>query len=264
MRSGAPGLASLILTLPFALTLFSPAGAAATPSPTMVQDRMSIDLTGLEPLDPQLGADLARQIHSTAAVVIAQYGVPAAKIHLAIRWRDVDAFDYETVIELDEHQGQPKRRDVRSTGPDAEQGELGEVVEASLRRELLAWTRERDRIRPPEDVVESESIEEPPPRDRALGTMGWLGVGALAAGVCSLGAGIGLLVLDTTPHPDQPAKLRSWQPGGIGLSAVGGVALVTGAALVGVDGRRHAKSRRAAVSPWTSRRMVGVTLHVVF
>lgn len=254
----------MIPMLAFALMLFSPAAAAATPSPPAVQDRMSLDLTGLEPLDPQMGADLARQVHSTAAVVIAQHGVPAAKIHLAIRWRNVDAFDYETVIEIDEHQGQPKRRDVRSTGPDTEQGELGEVVEASLRRELLAWTRERDRVRPTESVVEPESVDRPPPRDRALGTMGWVGVGALAAGVCSLGAGIGLLVLDTTPHPDQPTKLRSWQPGGIAFSVVGGVALVTGAALVGVDVRRHAKTRRTAVSPWTSRRMVGVTLHVVF
>ena len=94
----------MITMLPLVLLLQSAAAPMAeAPSQAAVGERASLDLSGLEPLDPQMRAELARQIHDAAAAVIAGHDVPAGKLRLAIRWRDVETFDYEIAIEIDEH-----------------------------------------------------------------------------------------------------------------------------------------------------------------
>ena len=78
--------------------------------------------------------------------------------------------------------------------------------------------------------------------------------------MCAVGVGIGLLTLEPTVVPDDESKLRTWQPGGIAFTAVGGAAIITGVVLASVDGHRRARSRRVAVTSWARRRGAGVHL----
>jgi hypothetical protein len=247
------------------------AGGSSTPAPADGQSAgPTIDLRGLEPLDPQMRADLEQAIARKCAPVIARYTVPAAKIRVTIAWHDVATFDYALVLEIAPHDGRPAQEDRRSTGKDSEQSELGDMVEAALERQLDEWTRAREQAlaaTPPPPAVTPTTVAPPERADtgRPLGAMGWVGLGSLVAGAAGLGVGVGLLLREPTPHPTDETKLRSWKPGGIGFAVAGGVALVAGAALVGIDARRHAKRRRTtALAPWAGRGTAGLSFAAAF
>lgn len=246
-------------------------GGSSTPAPDNGQSAgPTIDLRGLEPLDPQMRADLEQAILRKSAPVIARYAVPAAKIRVTIAWHDVATFDYALVLEIAPHDGRPAQQDRRSTGKDSEQGELGDMVEAALERQLDDWTRARDQALaatppPPTPVAPPTTPPERTDRVRPLGAMGWVGIGSLVAGAAGLGVGVGLLLREPSPHPTDETKLRSWKPGGIGFAVAGGVALLAGATLVGIDARRHAQRRRAtALAPWAGRGTAGLSFAAAF
>lgn len=229
---------------------------------------LTIELGGLEPLDPGVRADLLRMIRAKAEPVIARYAVPASKIELAIAWHDVETFDYRIRLKIAAHEGMEARSDDRPTGPDTEQPELGDVVEAACERALVTWTRDHERA--VAGVKPATNATTPPPRDETvakrsrLRAMGWAGVGLLGAGVASLGAGIALMVIEPTPHPTDDSKLRSWRPGGVAFLVVGGAALVGGAVLLARDTRRGSRRAVVAFAPSLGRRGAGATVSVRF
>ena len=106
------------------------------------------------------------------------------------------------------------------------------------------------------------------PRPRALGRVGWTGVGLLIAGAGAAATGGALLGVDRTPHPEQATQLRDWRPAGYGLLATGGALLVTGIVLVVVDAVPRARARRsarsAAITPALGPRHAGVQLRFRF
>lgn len=252
------------LALTLLLATASPSTSTTTePGAAASVESMTLDLSGLEPLDPRMGGELAQEIHARAAAVIAGHGVPSDRIHLTIGWSDVDTFDYEIVLSIDAWAGVPARRERRPTGPDTEHAELVDVVEAALARALTDWDRDQARG--------AEAGHAPPlapavvPSKAApLGPLGWTGVGVAVVGAAGVGAGIALLVREPTAHPSDETKLRSWRPGGIALTTLGGLALVTGSVLAVVDSRRRASSRRVALAPWGGRRGAGVAVRMHF
>jgi hypothetical protein len=237
----------------------SPVGAVA-PRPDDGIGSITVDLAGLEPLDPTMRAELARLLQTRAAAVVERLEGPTSAVRIAIGWHDVERVDYAVVIELGGHADDDACRDRRATGPDTEQSELADVVEAALDRLLVDHAREhRAPVSTPSAAV-SPSQDRPSSTPRALGPMGWAGVGTAIAGVCSLGVGVGLLTLEPTVSPRDETKLRTWEPGGIAFTAVGGAAIVTGVVLASLDGRRRAHARRVSVAPWARRRSAGLHL----
>jgi hypothetical protein len=233
-----------------------PVGAVA-PRP---DGSITVDLAGLEPLDPAMRAELARLLQARAAAVVERLEGPASAVRIAIGWHDVERVDYAVVIELGARADEDVRRDRRATGPDTEQSELADVVEAALERLLVDHAREhRVPVSAPSTPV-SRTQDRPTPTPRPLGPMGWAGVGTAIGGLCSLGVGIGLLTLEPTVSPKDESKLRTWEPGGIAFTAVGGAAIVTGVVLASLDGRRRAQARRVSVVPWARRRSAGLHL----
>jgi hypothetical protein len=221
---------------------------------------ITIDLAGLEPLDPTMRAELARLLQTRAAAVIERHAPSTTAVRIAIRWHDVERVDYAVAIDLGAHTGDAQCRDRRATGPDTEQSELADVVEAALDRLLAEHARGHEGPAVPPSRPTPRPSVRPQPRSSALGPMGWGGVGTAIAGVCAVGVGIGLLTLEPTVVPDDESKLRTWQPGGIAFTAVGGAAIITGVVLASVDGHRRARSRRVAVTSWARRRGAGVHL----
>ncbi len=220
-----------------------------------------VDLSGLEPLDPGIRAALAAKLRDAIAHAAQKHGVPAAKLRVAVGWNDVATFDYRLRIRFEAHDGMDVRTDDRPTGPDASESALGGMVEAALDRLLDDWERDRKAqaaaLPPPVVTLPPGSVPggdggpkaDRAPRSSPLGAMGWSGVGLLLAGAASVGAGVGLFALDTTDHPTESTKLRDWQVGAIAFTVAGGAAMITGAALVGVDARRRAADRKLRVAP---------------
>lgn len=251
------------LTLTLLLATASPHPAGPSGPAELPDEAISLDLAPLEPLDPRMRTELSEHLHARAAAVIARHPVSASRVHVAIGWHDVDAFDYDITLDIDGCGGTAARRDRRSTGADTEQSELGDVVEAVLERELGACERDRARA----DAAVSAVRPPPPPsarRSPRLGAVGWAGVGLAVAGAGGVGAGIALLSLQPTAHPTDETKLRTWQPGGAALVTIGGVALVTGTVLAVIDGRRRATKGRPSVAAWGGHRGAGVVLRVAF
>ncbi|HET6583734.1 MAG TPA: hypothetical protein VFG69_09805 [Nannocystaceae bacterium] len=249
--------------------------AAAPTSSTAQGEKVDLDLSGLEPIDPSVRADLAKQIHAAVENIVAQHGVPAEKIHLDVAWRDADQFDYAVGVVFDKHGVLTERKHGTSTGPDTEQGELADVVAANLERYLGEWdaarAREEERLAALRAAEGAQTHDVAPelPRPRRLGRLGWTGVALVVAGAGATAAGGALVGVGETPEPDAATKLRDWKPAGYGLLATGGALLVTGIVLVVVDAVPRARARRsggshAMLAPALGRRHAGVQLRFRF
>jgi hypothetical protein len=241
---------------------------SAAPSPAA---KVDLDLSALEPIDPSVRADLAKQIHASVEPIVREHGLDPEKIHIDVAWRDADQFDYTVDIEFAEHDRVAARKHEISSGPNTEQGELAELIAANLGRFLDEWEGERAALQPAPDSRPSPIVDPGPselPRPRALGRVGWTGVGLLIAGVGVAATGGALLGVDRTPHPDRATQLRDWQPAGYGLLATGGALLVTGVVMVVVDAVPRARARRsaknAAVTPTLGPTHAGAVLKFRF
>lgn len=269
-RIGAAALAGVLALAPAGARAFSPEDAPAT-TPATPSPKVDLDLSGLEPIDPSVRADLAKQIHAAVESVVRGHGVPAEKIHLDVAWRDAEAFDYVVDIVFDQHGLLAERKHGTSTGPETEQGELADQVALVLERHLGEWDADRAReekrlaaVRARERIVEPD-MPTALPRPRALGRIGWTGVALLVAGAGATAAGGALVGVGETLEPHAATKLRDWKPAGYGLLATGGALLVTGIVLVVVDAVPRARARRSArssptVAPALGPRHVGVQL----
>lgn len=101
-----------------------------------------------------------------------------------------------------------------------------------------------------------------PDRDarRRLGPLGWSGVGLGILGAGALGAGVALVL-----RPDRPRQVggslehQSTHPPGIAMTIGGGVAFVTGVALLVVDRVRH-RERLVMLQPTVDSRWLGLSI----
>lgn len=91
------------------------------------------------------------------------------------------------------------------------------------------------------------------PKDKKLGTLGYGGIGVAALGVVGIGVGAGLLAKDPVPLEDNPARQKTYKAPGAATLAVGGVALVTGVALIVVDQIKRKKGRSTVALPYFGR-----------
>lgn len=268
-----------VLACGLALALAWPEIArAAEPSETTSaapssQAKVDLDLSGLEPIDPAVRQDLAKQIHAAVEPIVKAHALPAAKIHLDVAWRDADAFDYIVDVGFDAEAGVDARTRKISTGPNTEQGELAEVIAAGLERYLGEWDGDREAAAAaaPAPAPVATPTDAPPsdmPAPRPLGRVGWTGVGLLIAGTAAAATGGGLLGIGETPDPDDATQLRDWKPAGYGLLATGGAFVVTGIVLVVVDAVPRARARRGrgktAFAPEVGPRHAGASLRFRF
>lgn len=88
------------------------------------------------------------------------------------------------------------------------------------------------------------------PKDKKLGTLGYAGIGVAALGVVGIGVGAGLLAKDPVPLKDDPSQQKTYKAPGGAMLAVGGVALVTGVALIVVDQIKRKKGSKTAALPY--------------
>jgi hypothetical protein len=251
----------------------APGDATLESAPPASGPKIDLDLSGLEPIDPSVRADIAKQIRAAVEPVVQAHALPADKIHLDVAWRDADAFDYIVEIAFDADGEMEAKQHGLSTGPNTEQGELAEVIAAGLERYLAEWDDARvqadsDAVTPAPPSETLEPVDVPPPR--RLGRVGWTGVGLVIAGVGAAATGGALVGIGETPDPDRATKLRDWKPAGYGLLASGGALLLTGIVLVVVDAvpraraRRSRGDRRTSIVPAFGPRHAGVHLSISF
>jgi hypothetical protein len=239
-----------------------PQRAAAAPAATAAAG-VEVDLSGLEPLDPEVRRDLAAAIAREAAAVAEQHGLPAAKLHIAIGWRDAATFDYLVKLRFDAHDGLDTHEQRSQTGPDAAQKDLGQLAAAALERMLAEWESERDRARAttPTPTPTSTATDAAAPRGRTrLAAMGWSGIAMVVVGGATLGVGVGMTVLDTADASD-PLQLASLRPAGVGVLAGGAALVIVGAVLAGVDAKRQRRGRAHALAPMGGRGLAGLVWH---
>lgn len=262
---------ALAVAMPTTAGAFEPAPTTSSSPATKVD----LDLSGLEPIDPSVRADLAKRIHTAAEPVVKEHALAPDRIHLAVLWMNADNFDYKVELSFDAVDGVPARQHTIYTGKDTEEGELAEAIAANLERYLGEWQveydREQKRLRAQaltEPTTTTTTRDEPPPKDlqkeRKLGKVGWTGVGLAIAGAGAMATGGALAGIRTTPDPDDATQLRDWRPAGYGLLATGGALLITGVILVAVDATTRARGRRAAVAPVLGPRTAGVQLRMRF
>lgn len=110
-------------------------------------------------------------------------------------------------------------------------------------------------------TTEGGSTPEPERVPKAkLGTLGYAGIGVAALGLVGVGVGAGLLAKKESVLEDDPSQLKDYKPPGAAVLAIGGVALVTGVALIVVDQVKQKKSANVAVAPLLMPKSAGLAV----
>jgi hypothetical protein len=226
---------------------------------------IDLDLTGLEPIDPGVRAELAQAIHDALARPLAAHSVSPTAIHVDVRWHDHDDLDYAVRLHVDAHDTAVAFDRTLTSGPDATASALGEMIAANLERALAE--RAPGAVAPADKpaVTVRPTVDAPPPartRSRSLGRLGWTGVGLAIAGAAGVGTGVALVVIGFTPDSHYAFALRDWHPAGYALLGLGGSAIVAGSVMAIVGARRS--QRRIALAPTKLPRGAGVTVRVRF
>lgn len=243
------------------LFVIAPSGpSGATDEASRYTPSITLELGRLEPIDPGVRAELAAVIHAAISAVVRSHAIAPEKIHIAIAWRDQADVDYAVRIRVDAREGEA-REQVVSTGPDATSDGLADVVAAALARALADRPRTETPAPPPKlpPPPVAPAPAPAPAKDRALGTLGFAGIGLAIAGTGALASGIGLLALDRTVDPFDATRLRDWRPAGASLVAIGGAVLVAGVTMA-IVGKRP--QRRVAFAPFAPRRGLGLALRI--
>ncbi len=95
---------------------------------------------------------------------------------------------------------------------------------------------------------------------KGMGNLGKAGVGAAVVGAIAAGVGVGLAVTPMSQPDDMIGyELTNYKPPGYALIAAGGVALITGVALIVVDKRRRTQSS-TTVAPVATPTSAGLVL----
>lgn len=238
-----------------------PSHAAAAPAASDAA-AVEVDLSGLEPLDPDVRKELAAAIAREAAAVAEQHGLPASKLHIAIGWRDAATFDYLVKLRFDAHDGLDTHEQRSQTGPDAAQKDLGQLAAAALDRMLAEWESERDRKRaaaPTTPRATTPAADVPRGRTRLAG-MGWAGISLVVLGGTGIGVGASLTAIDLVDDRN-PLLLRSVRPAGVAMLFSGAGFVIVGAVLAGVDAKRQRRARSHALAPMYGRGLAGLAWH---
>jgi hypothetical protein len=103
--------------------------------------------------------------------------------------------------------------------------------------------------------------QEPTDRDRLLGPMGKAGIGVLAAGVASLGVGIGLAVSPPRPKRRMPLEAIDTRRPGYAVLASGGALVIVGAVLLGIDLKHE---RKTTAAPLWGPHQAGIVVRGTF
>jgi hypothetical protein len=265
----ATPVAFVLLTAVSRAALAEPTGPSTAATETASEASIELDLTGLEPIDPSVRAELAKSIHAEADKEIAEHGLPAEKIHVRVSWQDQGDVDYAVRIHFDAHEWMPASVHPATTGPDTSSAALTGVISAALARSLGDWDRDYEARRPTESIV---PIVEPPPvadsapRGRRLDKVGWAGVGLAIVGAGALAGGVAAVVIDHTVDPDDAFRLRDWSITGYALIGVGSAAIIAGTLMAVLDARkqRRASPRHARFAPAPMRRGGGVAFSLAF
>jgi hypothetical protein len=136
------------------------------------------------------------------------------------------------------------------------EGELVDRVGAALEELIPAHAtapEPADTTEPggPTDTPDETPPTEPTgPKDKKLGTLGYAGIGVAALGVVGIGIGAGLLAKQPVLLEDDPSKQKTYKAPGAATLAVGGVALVTGVALIVVDQLKRKRGSSTAALPY--------------
>jgi hypothetical protein len=245
---------------------------AVAPAEPQDSDGIELDLTGLEPIDPGLRAEVAKAIHATAAEVVARHELPAEKIHVRVAWQDQADVDYAIRIHIDAHEWMAASDHPATTGPDASASGLTDVIAAALERALADWSRRHDANRPaatPVSTVTPASVtaaDDDAARVRRLGRVGWAGVGLAIAGAGSVAGGVAAVVIGRTVDPDDAFRLRDWRYTGYALIGIGSAAIIAGSVMAIVDSRKRRRSRSgtAMLVPAPMHRGAAVAFSLTF
>jgi hypothetical protein len=225
---------------------------------------IAVDLAGLEPIESDVRAGLVGPLITKGAELARAQGVLPEQVRVVLTWKDPDAFVYKIRVVLEpppSAKDRTPREFVSETPPDTTETKLVELALAAVEHAVS----QPEPAPPPATEGPKPEVITPPPADESrrkkLSVLGWIGVAAIVAGAGVAGAGGGLVALDRTRDPDDPTKLRDWQPGGIGMIAGGAAVLVAGIVMVAVDATRQKKagSRRAAIVPALAWGCAGVT-----
>ncbi len=146
------------------------------------------------------------------------------------------------------------------------EGELVDKVTGALGELIPEVVAASEAAEPAEGPVPEGSQEtdpspvpDAPPKDRKLGTLGYAGIGAAALGVVGMGVGVGLMAKGHVVLDDDPSQRKNYVKPGAASLAVGGVALVAGAALLVVDRLRAKKGANTVALPTFGPDHAGVT-----
>lgn len=181
---------------------------------------------------------------------------------------DVHSAATVTLFEVDSDQPAFERRLTCELCRDSELiATVGEEI-ARLSGRLLYAPRPKAEAESVQSEPSAEGENLQPQTDEApqkLGTLGYAGIGSLAAGAGTLGAGVALAL-----RPDE-ARLagthierRSTRTLGLALVGVGSALLVTGAVLVTLDVVRRNKPRKVSLIPTLTPSVVTLGMHMRF
>lgn len=136
---------------------------------------------------------------------------------------------------------------------------VGEAIAEGAKR--LSEAGELRGLEPPPPPPPSSRPQVEAPREhRRLGAMGYAGIGVSALGVGALVTGIALVLRPVELRGGQSTlSVHSTRPPGVGFAIGGGAALVGGLTLLVVDVVRH-RETRIAVAPMLMPRLAGVTI----
>lgn len=129
---------------------------------------------------------------------------------------------------------------------------------------LSAIAHPQDRAQPAEPMPMVVTMTDTSPQGSPLGTLGWVGVGAVALGGSGLLSGLTFLGIAQKRVANTPTNIRYYQEIGYGLVAGGVVALAAGVTLILLDKTSKSRKRHIAVVPAIAPTQLGASAVVRF
>lgn len=266
-REGMTRASSVVVMLALAVPgsvasarVAAPASDTAVPEPTGPTESNGWAHVAVDTSETgEAGPAIRRRVQERADVVLRRAGVLPGRgpqdptINVIVREKSGERPGWEYVITVSRSDepppvGEPATCDLCTETElvDAIEGRLATVaaaLEAAAKDEAANGDPTANRV----DPIDGPVLDAPPPDPKKLGKKGKAGAALIGVGGVGVIVGIVLAVLPARPHPDHTRKneevFTTWP--GYGVLAGGGVALVVGAVLLGID-RRQAKKRSRA------------------
>jgi hypothetical protein len=222
-------------------------------APQYVPARVGVDASAMEDdlqklIEDAIADGIREQLAEQFHVPVAKGGPQGvAQVGVALSWQDADTLTWSIAIRV-EREGTTKRLDPFTCDRCASHEEvLPRIVQELPAVVELLEVAPAEEPDPPDDSATPQGGGDKP---KAIGALGYAGIGLGVAGLAGLGVGAWLATRDPSLDGESGADnagLHDVRPGGWAALALGSAGVVAGVVMIAVDVGKRRRARVAVV-----------------